>query len=50
IDYMKNILRSDFPGEHGMKLREKAMREGIEIDEKLYETLVDMRYKVPYFT
>ncbi len=49
ISYMKNILKSDLPGEHGMKLRERAMREGIEIDEKLYETLVDMKDKIPYF-
>lgn len=50
INDLKNYLNIQYPGEHGLKLREKRLKEGIPIDEELWKKLEDLRQKVPYFS
>jgi len=39
-----------YPGQHGNKIREERLREGIPIDEMLIKTLQEMKEKIPYYT
>jgi len=39
-----------YPGQHGSKIREERLREGIPIDETLLKTLQEMKDKVPYYS
>ncbi len=49
IDYMRQTIGGLLPGEHGRKIREERLREGIELDEKLFSALNEMRERIPYF-
>ena len=39
-----------YPGQHGNKIREERLREGIPIDDALIKTLQEMKEKVPYYS
>ncbi|AWR93647.1 Ldh family oxidoreductase [Acidianus brierleyi] len=49
LEFMRNIIKSELPGEHGLKMREIKMKRGIEIDDKLYSIIQELNNKVPYF-
>ncbi|MBW9141514.1 MAG: Ldh family oxidoreductase [Candidatus Aramenus sp.] len=49
VEYMKEVVGGLLPGEHGRKIREERLKSGIELDEKLFSTLLSMRERVPYF-
>ncbi len=49
LEFMRNIIKSELPGEHGLKMKEIKMKKGIEIDDKLYSTIQELNNKVPYF-
>jgi len=48
IEKMKKEVM--YPGQHGNKIREERLREGILIDETLLKTLQEMKEKVPYYS
>jgi Malate/L-lactate dehydrogenases len=50
LSSMRGILDAPLPGEHSLLTREKRLREGIDIDETLWKTLMDLRNKNPYFS